>query len=62
MDMESNRVIAISEAAAEVGLSEEEIEEIEDRYWEGRNRRPGSEPDEDADADDDPATGDEDDE
>ena len=40
------------------GLSEEEIEEIEDRYWARRNRRPGSR----TTTDDDGPTGDEDDE
>jgi predicted Zn-dependent protease with MMP-like domain len=35
------------------GLSEEEIEDIEDRYWERRNRRPGVPPGDCDDAEDD---------
>jgi predicted Zn-dependent protease with MMP-like domain len=43
------------------GLSEEEIEDIEDRYWAGRNRRPGLSPDDRDDAGNDDLSDDEED-
>ncbi len=52
----------IHEVGHYFGLSEEEIEEIEDRYWARRNRRPGSRAGEAGEADDDAPTDDEDDE
>jgi predicted Zn-dependent protease with MMP-like domain len=44
------------------GLSEEEIEEIEDRYWERRSRRLGSQAGDAAETDEDAPDGGEDDE
>ena len=52
----------IHEVGHYFGLSEEEIEAIEDRYWARRNRRPGSQAGETGEADDDAPTGEKDDE
>jgi predicted Zn-dependent protease with MMP-like domain len=52
----------IHEVGHYFGLSEEEIEDIEDRYWKRRNRQFGAPQDGGGEADDNAATDDEDDE
>ena len=52
----------IHEVGHYFGLSEEELEAIEDRYWQRRNRRPGSPADERGEAGDEAGADDEDDE